>query len=103
MTWRGHPWAFLGIVVHSIAMMAGIGLVALGVVLLVSRCESQHRPPPSWHGINPDVSTCQPDVHRWPGIARTTCISGGTFYTCLLNSQDWVYECAPGIAPMEKP
>lgn len=77
-------------------------LVVLGAMAIVGNSHCTPVPPTRWHGINPAVSTCQPDVSVWLHD-RTTCISAGTFYTCLLNREQRMYECAPGLAQAEAP
>lgn len=90
--------------VQAAGIVIGIGIVSATVFAVAIVCNSDRAPrrPVHWHGIDPAVSTCQPDVKAWLQD-RTTCISAGTFYTCLLNRDQRMYECAPGLAPAEAP
>lgn len=70
-------------------MRFALALCAFLLVVTACRIASDHDI--QWRGIDHHAMTCDSEVF----YAKLTCVSRGTAYLCLLNRQQWLYDCAP--------
>lgn len=93
--WDPYEWVLgsLSVVMALITLALIAGLIASA--FSASR-DSDRIGDLRWRGINRDFMTCAGGSSVRD---KKTCVSGGVAYLCLLNRDQWLYDCAPDGTP----